>query len=63
VGEDVAGIGNETRRPSGNIGLGTPPFAESNPLRLRMIFIVRTRLAAALRALARTVGAKARTLA
>jgi hypothetical protein len=36
VGEEEAGIGSESRRLSGKIGLGAPPLAESNPLRLKI---------------------------
>jgi len=32
------GIGRERKPPSGKIGLATPPFRLSNPLRLKMIF-------------------------
>lgn len=30
---DGSGMGNDTSRPSGRIGLGTPPYALSNPFR------------------------------
>jgi hypothetical protein len=33
-------MGKETIRPSGNIGLGTPPAEESNPFLLRISFIL-----------------------
>jgi hypothetical protein len=32
------GPDRERKPPSGNIGLATPPFRLSNPLRLKMIF-------------------------
>ncbi len=35
----ILGIGIDKREPSGRIGLGYPPYEESNPLRLRIIFI------------------------
>jgi hypothetical protein len=34
----MEGIGRKRKAPSGNIGLETPPFLLSNPLRLKMIF-------------------------
>lgn len=34
-----AGMGRDRRVPSGRMGLGQPPFAESNPFLDRMIFI------------------------
>lgn len=34
-----SGIGNDAMVPSGKIGLAQPPYPESNPFLLRMIFI------------------------
>ena len=36
----MSGIGNAIMEPCGNSGLGQPPLAESNPLRLRINRIV-----------------------
>ena len=35
---NLAGIGNESRVPSGSIGLGIPPLDESNPFLDKIIF-------------------------
>jgi len=37
IGASLDGMGRLTISPSGKIGLGPPPFAESKPFLLRMI--------------------------